>query len=45
MNNWDKIDKKRHRNFDHEIFVEYSKGACFFIASSVYLYFLFIHKG
>jgi hypothetical protein len=45
MNNWDKIDKKRHRNFDHEIFVEYVKIACFFIASSVYLYFLFIHKG
>ena len=41
MNNWDKIDKKRHRNFDHEIFTEYIKIACFLVASGVYFYYIF----
>jgi len=41
MNNWDKIDKKRHRNFDHEIFVEYVKIFCIFGGACVYLYYTF----
>ncbi len=45
MNNWDKVEKSKRKATNEDIFFEYVKIACFSIASLVYLYFLFIHKG
>ena len=41
MNNWDKVEKRRDRNYDHEIFMECVKFACFLLASCVYFYYIF----
>ena len=45
MNDWDKVEKRKRKATDEDIFFEYLKIACFSIAGLVYLYFLFIHKG
>ena len=45
MNDWDKVEKRKRKATDMDIFFENVKSACFIIVGVVYLYFLFIHKG
>ena len=45
MNDWDKVEKRKRKATDIDIFFEHLKSACFIVVGVLYLYFLFIHKG
>ena len=45
MNDWDKVEKRKRKATDIDIFFEHLKSIFYVIVGMVWLYFLFIHKG
>ena len=45
MNDWDKVEKRKRQATEQDIFFEHLKIFLYIAAGSLYLYFLFIHKG